>query len=63
MVLTKNQILLFLHRLRRKQGGNQKRNAKGMALSLCIILVKKDIITVQDIIAEFPELDNIEEEQ
>lgn len=54
MVLTKTQVLNVLANVRRKQG---RGGGKYYTIGALRILVKKDIITLADIIEEFPELD------
>lgn len=55
MALTKAQALTFLtnHRNRCPQGSK-----KYYIMGALKILVQKDVITVADIVAEFPELNN-----
>lgn len=53
MVLTKAQVLTFLTNKKRK---HYKGSGKYYIFGAMRILVQKDLITVDDIIAEFPEL-------
>jgi hypothetical protein len=53
MVLTKTQILTFLEN---KKNRTIAGSVKYYTIGAMKILVEKDVITVQDIIAEFPEL-------
>jgi hypothetical protein len=53
MVLTKTQALVFLNNQKKK---HNKGSAKYYTLGFMRMLVSKDLITVADIVAEFPEL-------
>jgi hypothetical protein len=55
MVLTKEQVLNFLTNQKKKC---YKTSTKYYTIGALKILVSKDVITVADIVAEFPELDN-----
>ena len=59
MVLTKSQALAFLNQVKKRQG---KGSGKYYAVGFCRILVRKDIVTVEDIIHEFPEADQPEQQ-
>lgn len=54
MVLTKQQTLNFLQN---KKNKTPKGSIKYYTIGALAILVSKDIITIADIVAEFPELD------
>jgi hypothetical protein len=53
MVMTKAQALTFLANLKKR---NYKGSVKYYTIGCMRILLSKDVITVADIVAEFPEL-------
>ena len=55
MALTKPQALVFLNNQKKK---HHKGSGKYYTIGFMRILVSKDLITVADIVAEFPELNN-----
>lgn len=54
MAITKNQVLNLLEKIKDKNPN--KKSAKYIALGVAAILVRKDLITIEDILIEFPEL-------
>lgn len=60
MPATKIQALNFLQNAKRRQG---KGSSKYYSIGFCRILVKNDIVTIEDIVKEFPEVDLLTESQ
>lgn len=60
MPATKIQALNFLQNAKRRQG---RGSSKYYSIGFCRILVKNDIVSIEDIVKEFPEVDLLGESQ